>query len=376
MVTLSRSGLHGSRSQSYPENEQAVGTVAALCAGAACDAGLVRDCNEDRCFFRTFVYTGELGSERGLIAAVADGMGGHAAGEAASERAIQVLASTFSGMSSGRVSRKSSPNWTGLIQEAFNLANSEINREAVKWSGRSGMGTTLTTAAVVDGVLYIGHIGDSRAYLVRNGGMVQLTNDHTWVAKRVREGRMTEEEAKISDRRGQLTEALGLREAIEPDVDAVHLLPGDRIVLCTDGLTEMLSDEEILAAACERGDAQRVAARLVAAANRAGGYDNVAVAVVDCLSEPDGSQFTLPKLPKRTPRWLVALLAVVVALLLADTVFIAQRYDRGPRPPISQSSPSPASGVETLSGDGSPGVPEISTEMLDLGRQRVEVETE
>lgn len=325
MGTLSRSGPHGSGLRSYPADDRGMQVIESIRAGGACNPGMVRESNEDRCFYRTFIYTGELGQEYGLIAAVADGMGGHAAGEAASERAVQVLASRFAKVSTSDQSRQISPDWPSLLRDAFNHANTEVHDEAARWPGRAGMGTTLATVIIAGDVMYFAHVGDSRIYLVRNDRIIRLTEDHTWVAQCVREGRMSAREAETSDRRGQLTRVIGLNDTVQADIDAVGLRPGDRIVLCTDGITEMLSETDISVIAGSRTDMQKAAARLIYAANRAGGYDNSAAVIISCQGEPSKLPVKLPRFNRTPPQWAVLALALIIALLLANGAYLVGR---------------------------------------------------
>jgi protein phosphatase len=345
-------------------------TIGSIGAGAACDRGTVRESNEDRCFYRTFSYTGELGPERGVIAAVADGMGGHAAGEAASEMAVQIFAAKFAGMASREMSRQPSPDWPDLLRDAFEEANYEVCSEAARWAGRTGMGTTLTAVVLVDDVMYFAHVGDSRAYIIRNGQMIRLTEDHTWVAKCVRDGKMSQDEAETSDRRGQLTEAIGMRDGIHPQIDAIALRPGDRILMCTDGITEMIPEEETLSI-CERGsDPQKIAMRLVDSANRAGGFDNIAVVFLECLAERRNQRERARWSPKRLSRNVIVALVIIAALLLADAAYIASRYLSGPqsmRQSVTQ--PYPASDKGAPSPDGNATDPQ----MIDLSGREVGV---
>lgn len=353
-------------------------TIESISTGAVCHQGLVRESNEDRCFFRMFVYTGELGQEQAMIAVVADGMGGHAAGEAASERATQVVASRFSGMSSRNLSRQASPDWPVVMREAFDQTNTEVFEESRRWTGRSGMGTTLTAAVIASDVMHFGHVGDSRIYLIRNGGIMRVTQDHTWVARRVREGRMTAREAETSERRGQLTEVIGLRDTVRPEIDSIGLRPGDVIVLCTDGLTEMISDAEILAVARAGFDAQRTAARLVAAANRAGGHDNIAVVVIRCHAVQARGKSLPPKQKRKRSRKVMLAFAVVMALILTDVVYILSRYAEGGsgRRSVTQSLPQHRPQDKSLPELGGAVVGDIESgrPILDMGGRPVEVE--
>jgi protein phosphatase len=227
-------------------------------AGARSDVGCIRQHNEDALIVAPPLY------------AVADGMGGHAAGEVASEIAIQTLVQNAPSIADGDV----------LIaaMQAANLAIIEATKRGV---GKSGMGTTLT-ALIVDGDhALIGHVGDSRVYLLRNNSLTQLTEDHSLVAELVAIGELTPEQAAIHPKRSIITRALGNDRNLSVDIYRVSLNPQDRILLCTDGLSGMLSDNEICAILNGKGDPQTIADRLTNAALAAGGSDNVSVIVVD-----------------------------------------------------------------------------------------------
>lgn len=224
--------------------------------------GLVRDINEDG------VIPADDGADEGpVLIAVADGMGGHAAGEVASRLALD---------SANRTS--------GTPAEKVALANVAVLAGGSERIDRSGMGTTLTLGVFnSDGRLEVGHVGDSRLYLARKGSLVQVTTDHSLVAEYLATGQITPEEAERHPRRNVITRALGIEHDIEVDEHTVHLRPGDRVLLCTDGLTTMVSHEEISEILDTNQSAQAAAWALVEAANEAGGEDNITVAVVDTL---------------------------------------------------------------------------------------------
>jgi protein phosphatase len=227
---------------------------------ARSDTGRVRDHNEDA----TLPAAGTAGTAEQLVAAVADGMGGAAGGEIASATAIATVAAV-SGEASIRI-------------EAANLA---VVEAAAQRPRLKGMGTTLTLAIFqAGGQVQIGHVGDSRAYLLRDGALAQVTTDHSFVSEMLTAGRMTEEEAEVHPYRSVLTRVVGLETAIDVDVQTLDLAAGDRILLCSDGVTAMIDDTGIGAALAER-DPERAAEALVAAANAAGGIDNISVVLVD-----------------------------------------------------------------------------------------------
>lgn len=213
--------------------------------------------------------------------AVADGMGGAQAGELASRLAAAALEER------GR-ERLGEETVAELIREA----NERIYRHALADPAAAGMGTTVTALLVDEaaGTLAVGHVGDSRAYRVRDGVLEQLTADHSLVAELVRSGRLTPEEAEQHPHRSVITRALGTEPDVEVDTFSVTTEPGDLYLVCSDGLSSMLRDEEILSVVAVAGaDPDGIAEGLVQAANRAGGEDNVTVVVFEMLEgEPVG----------------------------------------------------------------------------------------
>lgn len=207
--------------------------------------------------------------------AVADGMGGAQAGELAS----RLAAATLEERAAGLVGEETV---TELIREA----NDRIYRHALGDPAAAGMGTTVTALLVdeVAGTIAVGHVGDSRAYLVRDGALEQLTADHSLVAELVRTGRLTPEEAEQHPHRSVITRALGTEPDVEVDTFTVAAEPGDLYLICSDGLSSMIRDDEILSVvAAAEAHPDSVAERLVDAANRAGGEDNVTVVVFEIL---------------------------------------------------------------------------------------------
>lgn len=227
---------------------------------ARTDVGRMRDHNEDS------VWPVEDGaSTEAIVAGVADGMGGHAGGEVASSTALET-AVTVGGDPAVRV-------------RAANLAVVDAARERPRLSG---MGTTLTLATFdPDGDLDIAHVGDSRAYLLRDGDIEQVTTDHSYVGEMISAGRLSPEEAETHPYRSVLTRAVGLDPTVDVDTYGVVLEAGDRVLLCSDGLTTMIGDDAIAEILEENRDLGRVADALVTAANEAGGVDNITVVVVD-----------------------------------------------------------------------------------------------
>jgi PPM family protein phosphatase len=206
--------------------------------------------------------------------AVADGMGGARGGEIASRVAATALGETVDGSGGDRV--------VALVQEA----NRRVYERASEDSDASGMGTTITVAVVEDGVVNIGHVGDSRAYLIRDGKLEQLTEDHSLVAELVRSGRLSPEEADSHPQRSVITRALGTDPDVDVDSFAVEAKPGDLFLICSDGLTSMVDDAAILAAVEQhRSDLNAAAKELVDAANQNGGEDNITVVFFEIVEE-------------------------------------------------------------------------------------------
>src|SRR4051812_15869566 len=200
--------------------------------------------------------------------AVADGMGGAQAGEVASKLAAAALEDTDPGSLSGAERVES------LIQEA----NRRVHERATADPATSGMGTTMTVALVEDGHVTIGHVGDSRAYLVRDGRLEQVTEDHSLVNELLKSGKLSPGEAETHPQRSVITRAVGTDPDVDVDSFTLDTREGDVFLLCSDGLTDMVDDQGILEAVEQhRDDLDRVTKALVAAANRGGGEDNVTV---------------------------------------------------------------------------------------------------
>lgn len=241
----------------------------ALEHAARTDVGRVRSQNEDS----------YLAVPEASAFAVADGLGGHAGGEVASGIAVRVLVERLSG--NGERSRSISGRRRTLAA-AIREANVQIRRAADGDASLAGMGTTITALLFPEvGRYLIGHVGDSRAYLLRSGELRRLTRDHTYVQEMVERGRLTDEQARLHPRSSMLTRALGIEQEVDVSLYEGEALPGDRFLLATDGLTGMVSETALRELLAGDGAAETVVARLVDAANEAGGTDNITVVVVD-----------------------------------------------------------------------------------------------
>jgi PPM family protein phosphatase len=241
--------------------------------GAATDVGRMRTNNEDSYL-----------SER-PVAAVADGMGGHNAGEVASAIAIEEL-TTLKGMGPWPNERAA----TDDLKRAIVRANRRIREMAAGDRELNGMGTTLVAVLEDGDSVHLANVGDSRAYLLRQGELTQVTVDHTLVQELVDDGRLSPKDAERHPQRSMITRALGVDHEVEIDLFTYKLLPGDRLVLCSDGLSDVLKPPQIRNALLRVRDPQKAAERLVALAVEGGGPDNVTVIVIDpeqADAEPD-----------------------------------------------------------------------------------------
>ncbi len=228
---------------------------------ALSDIGRAREINEDAYLANDEIF------------AVADGLGGHQSGEIASSLAIKTLLEAKNELS------EADPQ--ALLIKCFEKVAATLYQSAILNPEQFGMGTTLTCALISDKKVCIAHVGDSRAYLLRKGGLKKLTEDHTLVAELVKEGRLSEEDALTHPQRNILTKALGVDLKVEPDIASFELKPGDRLLLCTDGLTTMLRDKNIEEILNENLAPEETCHRLVELANAKGGWDNITVIVVE-----------------------------------------------------------------------------------------------
>jgi protein phosphatase len=241
--------------------------------GLATDVGQVRTGNEDSIICEPIESL--VVSERGLFCAVADGMGGHAAGEDASSMAVKVARDAFYGSSAD-----ADPMET--LRLAVAQANAAVYEAGAGKTGRDHMGTTLTAAVMFNDRVIVGHVGDSRCYLVLDDTITQLSNDHSWVAEEVAAGRMTPEQARVNPRRNIITRALGLRPDVDVDAYEARLEPGNVVVICSDGLHGLVTEEEIYAYVKRLRPVDAVD-DLVRLANDRGGPDNISVVIARVL---------------------------------------------------------------------------------------------
>ncbi|MGE4578755.1 MAG: Stp1/IreP family PP2C-type Ser/Thr phosphatase [Desulfuromonadales bacterium] len=249
------------------------------------DQGLLRENNEDS-------FT--LCPDQGLFV-VADGMGGYAAGEVASSLAVREVRQFVEGLARDRALADGSAD--EVLRQALLAADEAVSREARDNPGWRGMGCTLVVAWIQGERLTVAHVGDSRLYRIRGGNIEPLTEDHTLVHEQVLQGLISPADATLSPHRHVLTRALGSFPNTEVSVALFTIEEGDRYLLCTDGLTDMLDDETILSLVLSTDDPRTVCARLVDAANAAGGKDNITAVLLFC--QPNGiSRFFSERLPR------------------------------------------------------------------------------
>jgi len=277
--------------------------------GVATDTGNVRPQNED-----AYVASDQL-------FAVADGMGGHNAGEVASALATTLLLERAAGQTL-------TPEW---FVEAITSINRTIHESAAESTERRGMGTTICALALVNPQgeatepqqVALANVGDSRIYLARAGTFRQLSVDHSYVQELVTEGLITEEEARVHPRRNIVTRALGIDDRVAVDSWLIPLFAGDRFILCSDGLVDEVPTADIAALAAQQREPQMIADALVALAKRNGGRDNITVVVVDAIGDSPQSFIGEPALETHLTRskkkWVIGV-AVAVALLISLVV--------------------------------------------------------
>ena len=257
-----------------------------------------RPANEDAGLVLT---SEELGDVEGLFI-VADGMGGRASGSVASKMAVNAVRDSF-------LSKAHSEDLAALLSESIRAANKVVYNEAQAKPELEGMGTTCVAAAIRDRRVYFAHMGDSRIYLLRDGRLDILTEDHSFVAEQVRAGKITEQDARKSRFRNVIMKAIGLEPDAEPTTGSTEFRPGDVLLLCTDGLSGPVKDDEIADILLDSSDPDEACDRLVNAALRNGGSDNVTALV----AAYDGK-----KAKKRGwSAWLVpALLGIIAGVVL------------------------------------------------------------
>src|SRR5213594_3212393 len=327
---------------------------------AKTDLGRTRDHNEDRFLVADLtrktasllpdVRQHDIGP-RGTLLVVADGMGGAAAGELASEMATDTIYAHL--LKTWNAEHEATPQrFAYRLKEAVEVANASIHAHAKAHPEVRGMGTTTTAAGVLNDHLYLTQVGDSRAYLIRGGKAHQITKDQSLMQRLVEAGELTEEEAAQSERRNIILQALGPDPKVKVDLTHQEIRRGDALVLCSDGLSGQVKKEEIAEIVNSERDLQAACDRLIALANQRGGPDNITVITARFDGEglrPAGRDDEVghqlyplidtetstepvpvyrgspPPVPNRQVRWRMVAAAVVAAALVAAAVYLVSR---------------------------------------------------
>jgi len=298
--------------------------VADVRAAFRSDVGMQREGNEDACYAGAHVF------------AVADGLGGHRAGEVASELALEHVA---------KLDSLDAPKAARQAADGIRRANRAVFERASGDPALQGMGTTMTVV-VLDAKAkraQLAHVGDSRAYLLRGGSIMQISRDHTLVARMVEEGKLTQQQADEHPQRSILTRALGADRDVEIEESTISLADDDRLLLCSDGLTGVLSDDDIARIAAEGSDLEEKCQALVDEANARGGPDNITVVIVDVGRIGATAAAPTPVAPQQRRRpvrpvyerrritarpfiWLAAILAAVVGIYIGARALTSNNY--------------------------------------------------
>ena len=242
-----------------------------IAVGASTDVGMIRQGNEDNFF-------AEADERRGVFV-VADGMGGHAAGEVASEMAVQIIARHLLALTSAVDDGANT-----LVAKAMQDANRAIFDRMLAETDKQGMGTTASVMVLSDKGYLIGQIGDSRVYLLRDGGLTQITKDHSYVQEQVDAGLLTPEQARYHPYSNVITRCVGASDEVEADIYSGEARVGDVFLLASDGLTGMVDDRRLQALLLARSGPGRIVDSLIAEANGRGGLDNITAIVIQVLS--------------------------------------------------------------------------------------------
>ena len=272
---------------------------------ARSDVGLVRGHNEDSFLLQAPLFV------------VSDGMGGHAAGEVASSIAVEIIGQQAPGTADDV-----------LLGAAVESANASVMSAAEQGIGKPGMGCTATAVIIEKSRMAVAHVGDSRAYVLRQGTLVRVTHDHSYVEELVDSGQITADEARTHPSRSVITRALGSDPDMYADHFSLEVGDGDRIILCSDGLSGMIGDGQIESLAVSSATPQQAADNLVAAALTAGGADNVTVVVIDVLD--DGvAEAARKRLLRRAGSISAIILGALAAVVLVAMLFVRSEWYLG-----------------------------------------------
>ncbi|HEX9711805.1 MAG TPA: Stp1/IreP family PP2C-type Ser/Thr phosphatase [Actinomycetota bacterium] len=286
-----------------------------LRTASSTDVGRVRDRNEDAIFCGENVF------------AVADGLGGHRAGEVASSLALEPIAALDQAAPREAARR---------LADAVKRSNLSVFERSQGQDELKGMGTTLTAVVVAEGTAHLAHVGDSRCYLIRGAGITRISRDHTLVARMVDEGKLTPEQAESHPQRSILTRALGAEPTVDVEEIRVPLVAGDRLLLCSDGLTGVVGDDELHAIISDGSDLDEISQRLIDEANERGGHDNISVVLVDVGGSiaqaraagrlPWRRRESARRFPVRPVTWAAALALILGVGYLGVTSWVDRSY--------------------------------------------------
>jgi serine/threonine protein phosphatase PrpC len=310
--------------------------------------------NEDRYAVSAFQYQGTI---PGVLAVVADGIGGHRAGEVAAEIAVETISKEITSSKDG------SP--TTILEQALLEADRTIFGQAQINREYHGMGSTCACALILDRRLYTAYVGDSRIYLMRAGHLYQLSVDHTWIQEALEHGALTPQEAVGHPNAHVIRRFLGSRNPVEPDLrmhlpgslgdtdplnnQGFNLLPGDRILLCSDGLTDLVNNAEVLSI-LRSAHTEKAPDKLIELANRRGGHDNITVVVLEMPDEEPGDKISA--IPRQGNRSTLLACAGIGAIFLAGIVLMGglfTLYDRMVSKPVAGSAtPGPAATLSVI----------------------------
>lgn len=240
-----------------------------MVSGAVSDIGKAREKNQD-----AYYASNDLSLP---LYMVADGMGGHNAGEIASTMAMNIIKKNFF---ENKEQLTDKETIFGIIKKSIEEANTKIYLKSLENENCKGMGTTITLAYIFKNEIFIGHVGDSRAYLIRNGNIIQITEDHSFVNELVKIGSITKEEAINHPKKHMITRAVGSSSVIEMDLIVRSYEENDILLLCSDGLSNMLKEFEISQVFDTEKDIQKACETLAQMANQKGGHDNITVVAI------------------------------------------------------------------------------------------------
>lgn len=292
------------------------------------DVGLVRDHNED--YYGFFEPDGEsLFATKGRLFVVCDGMGGHAAGEVASQIAVKTIGKAY-------FSDKAPVNPAGALKASIEKANREIMEEAKRSPGKEGMGTTVTALSLVGRSAVVANVGDSRTYLVRDDAITQISQDHSWVMEQVRTGSLTPDQAENHPYSNVITRSLGSQSKVDVDIfGPIDVVPGDIFILMSDGLSGLVKDNELLTYATSF-PTDEAAEQLVELAKERGGHDNITVQIVR-VNRVTGKRVRKGGIKVKVRKRSLALAAAVCVLFavgIAAAAFFILPKLKGPEEPI------------------------------------------